>query len=492
MTEINEANQTEGEGTEQVHLPRRLRLSQTAALTFSTVGATAGLYSLFGFSLSSSGPAFVWSWLLVGVSVGAMCLMWSELASHMPLAGSFFHWAKAVGNNATGWWVGWLYLFAQCIVLTAWYFLVPITLGPLIGVEFTAVQSALVAFAIIVGATLLNALGIELLGKIILVGVILELIVAFALTGWLFIASDHQPIGIFFDLGSASSLSAWIPGFIGGGIFLSLWVLFTFESAGAVGEETHDAHRAAPRAILLAFVGTMIIGTFFLVTVILAIPDVDAITASNNPLPDIFDAWLPGWVAKAYLALLLGIELLGCNAFFTAVSRQVFGMARAGQLPMSKALSRTHNGTPYRAIILVGFVTSLPLLIAQQMSILASGATAAIYVSYVLLLGLLLFARLRGWPRKKAPFSLGRWGIPVNIVALVLGVLSLATLLWPRDATNPELWGARASYWLIGTPLVLGAAFYFTRGRQLSGAAQSEGQILRQSEQESDRDAYGK
>lgn len=470
MTETNTGEQVASDSGQQVRLPRRLRLAQTAALTFSTVGATAGLYSLFGFSLAASGPAFVWSWLLVGVSVGAMCLMWAELSSHMPLAGSFFHWARAVGNNVSGWWVGWLYLFAQCIVLTAWYFLVPITLGPLIGIDFTAVQSALVAFAIILGATILNALGIELLGRIVLIGVILELVVAFALTGWLFVASDHQPLSIFFDLGAASSFSSWLPGFIGGGVFLSLWVLFTFESAGAVGEETHDAHRAAPRAVLLAFLGTMIIGTFFLMTVILAIPDVDAITASSNPIPDVFSAWLPGWTAKAYLALLLGIEILGCNAFFTAVSRQVFGMARAGQLPMSKALSTTRHGTPYRAIILVGVVTSLPLLIAQQMAILASGATAAIYVAYVLLLGLLLAARLRGWPRTKAPFSLGRWGIPINIVALVLGVLSLVTLLWPRDATNPELWGARASYWLIGIPLVLGAVFYFTRRRRLDSA----------------------
>ncbi len=488
MTETNDGTQA-APGIEQVRLPRKLRMVQTAALTFSTVGATAGLYSLFGFSLGASGPAFVWSWLVVGLSVAAMCLIWAELASHMPLAGSFYHWAKAMGGRTTGWWLGWMYLFAQCVVLTAWYFLVPVTVGPLLGIEFSPIQAALVAFVIIICATILNALGIELLGRIVLIGVTLELVVAFALTGALFVASDHQPVSIFFNLGDVSSFSAWLPGFVGGGIFLSLWVLFTFESAGAVGEETHDAQRAAPRAILLAFVGTMIIGTFFLISVVLAIPDVSAISASANPIPDIFNAWLPGWVSKTYLALLLGIEILGCNAFFTAVSRQVFGMARAGQLPLSKALSRTHGGTPYGAVIAVGVVTSLPLLIAQQMAILASGATAAIYVAYVLLLGFVLAARLRGWPRTTAPFSLGRWGIPVNIVALALGAASLATLLWPRDSTNPVLWGARASYWLVGIPLVIGIAFYLLRGRQQPKGAHAEESLLRAVDPGSAREA---
>jgi amino acid transporter len=468
---------------EQVQLPRRLRFVETAALTFSTVGATAGLYSLFGFSLFYSGPAFVWSWLIVGVSVGCMALMWAELSSHMPLAGSVYHWAVALGGRGIGWGIGWLYLFAQCIVLTAWYFLVPITLGPLLGVEFTRTQSALITLAVIACATVLNALGIELLGKIIFIGVIFELIIGFGLTAWLFFASDHQPWSIFFNLGSSSSFSAWIPGFIGGGIFISLWVLFTFESAGAVGEETKDSHRAAPKAVLLAFVGTMVIGTAFLVTAVLAIPDVDAITNSATPLPDIFRAWLPHWTADVYLALLLGIEILGCNAFFTAVSRQLFGMARAGQLPAARQLSKTRNGTPYVAILTVGAVTALPLLIAQQMSVLAGGATAIMYLAYVSLLVVLLVARMKGWPRRDAPFKLGVWGIPANIVGLVLGAASLVTLVWPRDDTNPEVWGLRAAYWLIGVPIVLGAIVYFARGGQRAVA--NEDDLLRISELES-------
>lgn len=482
--------QTNAVDHEQALLPRRLRLVETAALTFSTVGATAGIYSLFGFSLASAGPAFVWGWLIVGVFVFAMCLMWAELASHMPLAGSMYHWARAVSGPRRGWWVGWLYLFAQILVLTSWYFLVPITLGPLLGVQFDGTQSALVALAVIVVATVLNAFGIELLGKIIVVGVVFELIVGFVLTAVLFFKSEHQPLSIFFDLGAATSLSDWIPAFVGGGAFLALWVLFTFESAGAVGEETHDAHRAAPKAVLLAFVGTIIIGICFLFTAVLAIPDVQAVTNSATPLPDIFNAWLPSWVSQTYLVLLLGIEILGCNAFFTAVSRQFFGMARAEQLPFSRALSRTRNGTPFVAIFTVGAIALVPLIFSQQMSVLAIGATAAIYVPYTVLLILLLIARVRRWPTADAPFKLGHWGLPMNVVAVVGAVLSLLTLLWPRDATNPEFNGIRVSYWLIGGIVGGGLVYYLAAKHGALGRVQeSETQLIAFEESEAASDA---
>jgi amino acid transporter len=466
-------------GLNDEQLSRSLRLRETAALTFSTVGATAGIYSLFGFSLSFAGPAFFWGWILVGVGVGAACLIWAELASRMPLAGSVFHWASATGGRKVGWWVGWLYFIAQCWVLTAWYFLVPGTLGPLIGVEFTPVQAGLITFAVIVMATALNALGIELLGRIIFVGVVLELIVAFGMTTWLAIASEKQPLSILFDLGPATTFSDWVPLFLSAGIFLPLWVLFTFESAGAVGEETKNAKRVAPRAVLLAFLGSMIIGIYFLLTVILAIPDLDAIMASGSPLPDIFDAWLPPFAAKIYLALLLGIEILGCNAFFTAVSRQLFGMSRAQLLPGHSWLSRTRRGTPWASIVTVGILTSIPLLIAQTMSVLAGGATAAIYVAYTALLVTVLVARLRGWPRTQNPggFSLGKWGIPVNILAVVFALGALILLNWPSDLTNPEVGGIRVSYWLIGAPAIVGIVLFLVwrrRGASTDAGADSE------------------
>jgi amino acid transporter len=476
------------ESTEVDQLPRRLKLRQSAAITFSTVGAAAGLFGLFGFSYGAAGGAFFWSWPLVGIGVFAICLVWAELSSHMPLAGSFYHWAVAVGGRKAGWWVGWMYLAAQIIVLTGWYFLVPVTLAPLIGVEFTPGQTVIVAALVIVVAAIVNAAGIELLGRIVFVGVIAELTIGFVLTTWLFVASDHQPLSTLFDLGGSSSFTSWLPAFLGAGIFAALWVLFTFESAGAVGEETHDAHRSAPRAVLLAYAGTMVLGFFFLISVLLAIPDPAAIAASPTPVTDIIDAWLPAGVSKAYLVLLLGIELLGCNAMFTAVSRLLFGMARAGQIPLSSLLSKTRNGTPYMAILGLGFLALLPLAVADQIAVIATGATAAIYFSYVLLLFLVLRARFKGWPAQDAIFSLGRWATPVSTFAFLSAAGALTVLLWPADSTNPVVGGVRASYWLVGLPLIVGSIYYFIARPDRRDVAE-ERALLSQSEHEGAEEA---
>jgi hypothetical protein len=60
-----------------------------------------------------------------------------------------------------------------------------------------------------------------------------------------------------------------------------------------------------------------------------------------------------------------------------------------------------------------------------------------------------------------APFSLGRWGIPVNVAGLVFAGATLLNLAWARDTTNP-VWklDIRVVYWLVGIPLVIGLVYY--------------------------------
>jgi amino acid transporter len=61
-----------------------------------------------------------------------------------------------------------------------------------------------------------------------------------------------------------------------------------------------------------------------------------------------------------------------------------------------------------------------------------------IYLSYFLGNIVILRARARGWPKVKAPFRLGRWGMVVNVIALLYGGAMLVNFAWPRIASNPE------------------------------------------------------
>ncbi len=102
-----------------------------------------------------------------------------------------------------------------------------------------------------------------------------------------------------------------------------------------------------------------------------------------------------------------------------------------------------------------------------------------IYLSYFLGNIVIMRARARGWPRAKAPFRLGRWGLLVNVVALLFGWAMLVNFAWPRAASNPkpEQTGGLLSFgldflnkipilWTVVIVITLiGAIYYLAVGR---------------------------
>ena len=128
--------------------------------------------------------------------------------------------------------------------------------------------------------------------------------------------------------------------------------------------------------------------------------------------------------------------------------------------------------------------------------VLSIAATGLIYLSYLMCNVGVLLARRRGWPRQKAWFSLGRWGIPVTVLALIYGgVMILNIALWNDPGLFGDFGGEGRGfpYWnpfinsflqwfgqpleglpawplyetIVGTLLVVGALYYIAsvRGR---------------------------
>jgi Amino acid permease len=136
----------------------------------------------------------------------------------------------------------------------------------------------------------------------------------------------------------------------------------------------------------------------------------------------------------------------------TSTVRLCFGMSRDQTLPASKQLSWVHPRlhTPIGSCLAVGVLAFIPMLQYAGAAIIAIAATGMIYLSYFIMNFALLRARLRGWPRVKAPFSLGGWALPLNLLALSWGGGMLVNFAWPRVATNPrptELPGTLNFHW---------------------------------------------
>jgi amino acid transporter len=451
---------------EERGLKRGLDWLETAAMAFSSCGASAGLFSLFAFALFFAGAPFFWGWPIVGIGVGLICLVWAELSSHYPYAGVLYQWPSFVVGRRIGWLIGWMNMFAMIALLTAYYFVLPLTIRAIFDLPSTVPWNVGIAMGALAVAAIMNALGIKLLGRFTELGVAAELFLIFVITTLVLIFGATQSPSVLFDLqvgGADVSFGDWLPSFLAGGLFIALWVLYTFENAGTLGEETKDAARRAPKSVLLAWAGTMVLGLYYLLGFIIAIPDMSAFVESGGGMNDIIRFHLPDGVEILYLGLITWVVILGANVAFTAASRQMYGMARDGLLPFSRQLSRTRNGTPYVAILTCALLTGVPFVVSTEIYALITGATAAMFFSYFLVIAACFVAVLKGWPHgKEAPFSLGRWR------KLVFGLATLATgafvadLLWFREATNPFWLGTPVpvAFWIIGAPLIAGLLYY--------------------------------
>ena len=62
---------------------------------------------------------FFWTWPIVIGGQLLVALVFAELASHFPVAGSVYQWSKRLSNRTLGWFTGWFYFWAQVVTVSA-------------------------------------------------------------------------------------------------------------------------------------------------------------------------------------------------------------------------------------------------------------------------------------------------------------------------------------------------------------------------------------
>ncbi|MHB1928044.1 MAG: APC family permease, partial [Acidimicrobiales bacterium] len=333
---------------------------------------------------------------------------------------------------------------------------------------------------------------VKVLGFIAKWAMVLEIVVVTLVCLATFILGGHHfgnllRIGTVVTTAKGSEVQAlhsfgkFLPLFLGAGVFNALWVLYTFENGGTLGEETFNASRNAPRAVLGAYVFAVACGFLFYLCITTSIPNVAAAMVSGDPASAAITAHLPVAFFKLYLAVISVGLIVATNTMFMGAARHIYGMARDGQVPFSRTFARTlGDGSPWTATLLVGAFSLVPVFVfTTKTASIVGGATGAMYFAYFLVMSATLWARLRGWPRNKAPFKLGRWGLVVNIVAVVGTGLTAVDMVWPRASTNPtynEISGTTGGFFLrdipmawaiVGFPLLVGVVFYAVGHRRI-------------------------
>jgi urea carboxylase system permease len=436
-------------------LRRALGVYSSFAVAFSYISPSTGIFTLFILGIGLAGPFFWWSWPIVVIGQLIIALNFAEVSSHFPVAGSVYQWTKYLSNRTYSWFTGWIYLFAGILTVAAVVWTIPQVLIPLlnnlgIGIPNDPDTERNVAWLVLLSTTLLSIFGVRLVAIVNNTGVVFEILgmVVFALILVLFY--HHQSVSVFTDtsyLGTSNQVGTFL-----GAMFMSLFVIYGFDTASTLAEETKNPRREAPRAVIAAVIGAAVIGAIFLFAVVIAIPgDMGKFVTDTGagkypfPLVTIIEGNFPSWAANLYLFVVFAAIYVCCLAIQTSTIRLAFGMARDGKLPVSRVLNTVHTTlhTPIGACIVVGVLAGLPMLYYAGAATIAIGATGMIYLSYILGNLAILLARLKGWPKEAAPFKLGQWGLILNILGLVWGVAMEINFLWPRDAAagaqNPPL-----------------------------------------------------
>ncbi|WP_202925715.1 amino acid permease [Goekera deserti] len=434
----------------QPQLHRSIGTFGSFAAGFSFVSILTTVFQLFSFGFDFGGPAFFWTWPLVFVGQLLVALCFAELAARYPISGSIYQWSSRLGGRLWGWTAGWLMLVGQVVTVAAAAIAMQIVL-PAIWSGFQVLDSP-TANAVLLGSgvlavtTLINAVGIRAMSVINSIGVTCELVGVALLCVALFSKAERGP-GVVLDTGIVGD-SGYVWAFAVSAL-MAAYVMVGFDSAGELSEETRDPRRTAPRTILRALVVSGIGGALMLLATLMAAPSLTdgALGDPAQGLPSVLLSRLGEDLGRVFLVI-VAIAVLVCTlAIQTATTRMMFSMARDRVLPFSAALAKVNRrtGAPILPAVVVGVLAiGLLVLNVHNESVflaLTSVCIMLLYIAYLMVTVPLLRRRLRGgWAQDDELFSLGRWGLAVNIGAVVWGTAMALNLAWPREAVFGTEW----------------------------------------------------
>lgn len=209
-----------------------------------------------------------------------------------------------------------------------------------------------------------------------------------------------------------------------------------------MSEEVRDAAKTIPRIIIIGFL--LNAGLIFLTLLTFCYHIVDIPTAFED------STGYPGiWVIRQsmgqpwlniLLVVILILEIFGELAYFAAVSRDLFAFARDHGFPFSEWLAKVDSKRqiPKNAYIFSAGFSILLSFIYLVSDLAYYGVTAlctvALLQCYLFSIGCIMWRRIFH-PETLPParFSLGRWGLPVNIAAVFFSLWCFFWAFWPEE-----------------------------------------------------------
>lgn len=399
------SNQTNG----PVALRRVLSLPW---LVFYGVGVTigAGIFALISEIVAIAGDHAVWAFLVAGLVAGFTGFSYAVLASAYPrAAGEAIFVSYGLGEIAGR-------IIGYGVVAVA------ITSSAVIGLAFSRYMASftglpeplsliaiLVLLAGVAIAGVRESVAVAALITVLEAGTLLVVIVA----GLPMLA---QPDNLARVMSVPVEWSGWSAVFAGA--FVAFFAFIGFEDIENMAEETQDAARVIPLAIILTLVISVAI--YALVALVAsAYPDRAGLVASKAPLSDLFAA-LTGWPGAPVAAMASVAMVNGILVQIVMASRVIYGMSKEGMLPGHFGRLHATRQTPARAILFIAAAVVLLGLFVPLLRLAELTSLVILLVFATVNLSLFLIGR-----RPDAPKRLRRWrywGLAGSLVSLALAI----------------------------------------------------------------------
>ncbi|MEV5505642.1 amino acid permease [Streptomyces orinoci] len=356
---IAEAEETEAHGE---HLTRTLGLWQLTAIGVGGI-IGAGIFSLAGtIAHGKAGPAVLVSFLIAGVASAAAAFSYAEFAGLIPRAGSAYTYGYAVLGEIGGWFIGWDLLLEYTAIVSVvaigisgyvnfllkeagaplpdWMLGAPGTgHGHRVDV-FAAVLCLLIAYLLTLGIK--NAARFETA----VVGVKVVVVLLVIVVGFFHInTANYHP---FFPFGISGAFT---------GAATVFFAVFGYDAMSTAAEESKDAQRHMPRAIILSLAVSMVL--YVLACLVLTgMQNYKDINPESGFSTAFKAVGLSGIADVIAVGAIIGI-LTVMFTFMLGVTRVWFAMSRDGLLPKWFAKTHPTRHVPVRVTWIVGVASAV-------------------------------------------------------------------------------------------------------------------------------------
>ena len=437
---------------------------KTRHLTMMGLGSAigAGLFLGTGVGIAAAGPAVLLAYIVAGFITVCFMQMLAEMVAARPSSGTFSIYAEQAFGRWAGFAIGWLYWFMMIMIMA-----VEITGASAIVAHWFGISPWIPALAAIAVFTVINFAAVKNFGEFEFWFALIKVlvIVAFLCIGaalWL----GLLPSGDFIGLTNVNEVGFMPHGWAGVATAL-LAVAFAFGGielvtvAAAESENPEAGVHSAIRSIIWR-ISVFYIGSVLLIILLLPFDQIGgADSAAESPFTAVLEmANIPGAVGIMEAVIVVAL-LSACNTQIYGSSRFLQNLAVRGDAPQAFAQTDS-RGVPVRAVVVsvfFGFVAvalqywNPPGLLAFLLNAVGGCLIVlwiAVALSFVRLHPKLVengeITDVRMWAPNVLPWIMvaltggvillmlsnpdGRF--QMFAVAVVVGIISLAGVLWTR------------------------------------------------------------